>query len=352
MQRLRKRLSWALVLALCLSGLVSGPATGGYTRTFEGSNGRIIFGGPRLRLIRPDGTGKRTVTPEGLIASHPTFSPDGRWVAFAGWGEGYKGGIYLMRPDGRNLHVVAPNRPGKSNGSPSWSPNGKKLAFTESDCCDGTQSIFTVHRDGSHSRRLTSAGSIDDYAEWIDNRRIIFVRRTRTYTLRIMRVGQPYVRRLMGSSRNRVYGFSLSSDGRWVAYTNQTVSQCCVTGGGVGRIRIDGTRKKQLLFARRGEAQVDSARMSPDGKRIAYRVCTARGTQSCSYRVMRRDGSEKKVLTGKGDMRFHAWSPNSKALVYSSGGYYADVLVAPLDGEVRRLAGGRGGWVAWQPRRR
>ena len=51
-----------------------------------------------------------------------------------------------------------------SNESPSYSPNGRHIAFT-STRGSGLKQIYTIGRDGNGLRRITSAGN-NEMAAW------------------------------------------------------------------------------------------------------------------------------------------------------------------------------------------
>jgi Tol biopolymer transport system component len=82
--------------------------------------------------------------------------------------------LFIVRPDGSDLRRVT--RLPRYNGSPSWGPDGKRIAFV-SDRGD-TFNIFTMAPDGSDQRQLTHRQGVDlgtGYARWSpDGARIVF----------------------------------------------------------------------------------------------------------------------------------------------------------------------------------
>jgi dipeptidyl aminopeptidase/acylaminoacyl peptidase len=86
-----------------------------------------------------------TLVAAGLVALPAASRPnrDARLLAFAA-GRGWNTDIYVIRADGRGLRRLT--RSSRREDTPTWSPDGRRLAF-RSD------------RDGSAVTRLTRAGS-------------------------------------------------------------------------------------------------------------------------------------------------------------------------------------------------
>jgi hypothetical protein len=84
----------------------------------------------------------------------PDWSPDGSKIAFTGFG----GTLFTIAPDGTGMTTVAS---GVSN--PSWSPDGSKIVFGR-NVFHGSD-IWVMNADGSAQVRLTSC-SQDSYPAW------------------------------------------------------------------------------------------------------------------------------------------------------------------------------------------
>src|ERR687890_2923688 len=87
-----------------------------------------------------------------FINSQANWSPDGKFLAFAAK-RGARDDIVIVDVD-RNKEVKRIQLKLSGVTTPSWSPDGTQLVFTGYD--GGLSDLFTINRDGSDLRRLTS----------------------------------------------------------------------------------------------------------------------------------------------------------------------------------------------------
>ena len=113
-------------------------------------------GSPQIYVVGADGTGLRRITFESYC-DRPTWSP-----------APYNEIAYSSRTGaGHDIKVVdlATNEVRQltfglgTNESPSYSPNGRHVAFMSTRGSAGTKQIWTIGRDGRGLRRLTSQGN-------------------------------------------------------------------------------------------------------------------------------------------------------------------------------------------------
>ncbi|GGP06571.1 S9 family peptidase [Nonomuraea glycinis] len=174
-----------------------------------------VDGVPQIHLLPMDGGEPAVLTAAPLGAGAPVWSPDGTLIAYAGaHGEvephapvvadrlDYKAdGAGLLRGVTTHVHVIQAV-PGQEAvrltegdfhaGQPTWSPDGRQLAFTAGMEPDGdlnfSSSVYTVEVTGGEPKRLTGTDVVCTGAWWLGERLVVtgqlsLVGHTRLFTL-------------------------------------------------------------------------------------------------------------------------------------------------------------------------
>jgi Tol biopolymer transport system component len=103
---------------------------------------------------------------------NPSWSPDGKKIAFTtGWGGNAE--VFMMNADGTDL-VNLTHGGSPWDHEPIWSPDGNKIAFTSYR--DGNNEIYVMNADGTDLVDLTNNPADDDGTVWSpDSTKIAFV---------------------------------------------------------------------------------------------------------------------------------------------------------------------------------
>ena len=220
----------------------------------------------------------------------PSWSPDGRHIAFES-GSYDNPEIYVMGSDGSNPRRLTTD----GGSSPSWSPDGRHIAFESFR--DGNREIYVMDSDGSNLRRLTNDPGRDESPSWSPDGRHIAFMSTRDYDW-----GEIYVMGSDGSNRRRLDTIgnspSWSPDGRHIAFAS-----------GLGYIYVmdsDGSNRRRLTRGSR------SPSWSPDGRHIAF---TSNRDGVNEIYVVSSDGRNRRRLTD-GWSESPSWSPDGRHIAF------------------------------------
>src|SRR5262245_4283201 len=182
-----------------------------------------------LYVTNIDGSGMRRVALFASGFTVPTWSPDGRMIAFerrVGPRDAPPPGngacrvchveIFVVNADGSGLR----NLTGKAGGSlPAWSPDGRQIAFSRDNAF--TPNLYVMKADGSGQRRVTQEPIHVWGASWSpDGQRLTFASGTQgfgnvwIYVVNVDGSGQQQLTRDWGQAP------AWSPDGRKIAFMN------------------------------------------------------------------------------------------------------------------------------------
>ena len=118
----------------------------------------------------------KKLTKNPAIDTTPSYSPDGKYIAFASDREAGQQ-IYVMDVDGSSVKRISVA--GGSYSKPVWSPDGKLIAFTK---IKGGQFFIGVMSPNGKEEKLLTSGYLVEGAKWSPNGRyLIFSKKKGPY---------------------------------------------------------------------------------------------------------------------------------------------------------------------------
>jgi Tol biopolymer transport system component len=146
-----------------------------------------------------DGSSPRRISDVLVEESDPAWSPDGEWVAYVRRTPGTAvQEVWVMRPDGSERHALT-----RQNGSaftPAWAPDGTRIAFS-TNAESEVYELFTIGLDGKGLRQVAPTAGDNFEPSWSpDGTKIAYQEAGGIFTVELGGGGE--VERLTDSANN------------------------------------------------------------------------------------------------------------------------------------------------------
>ncbi|MBA3528234.1 MAG: tandem-95 repeat protein, partial [Propionibacteriaceae bacterium] len=116
---------------------------------------------PEIYTMNADGTGVKRLTNNQAVEATPSFSKDGRWIAYSS-SPGTDGGsseIYVMDTDGGNQTRLTDNSVDDLN--PAFSPDGSKIVFDSNSA--GNRDLYVMNAEDGSQRTAVAQSEEPEY---------------------------------------------------------------------------------------------------------------------------------------------------------------------------------------------
>ena len=232
--------------------------------TFPGPNGKIAYAvlNSGIYTINPGGGGKYKVT-DTLVSgdAKPSYSPNGKRIAYSDYdGQDYE--IYTINVGGGGKTQVTNNN--AHDFYPAYSPDSKRIAYT------GDNGIYTINADGSGGESKVTEGVAPTYSP--DGERIAYSASdgndTEIYTINADGSGDKF--RLTYNDISDDFEADYSPDGKRIAYSGYEGPDTEIY-----TINVGGGTPFQVTNNVKDE---EAPSYSPDGEKIAYECFKALGS--------------------------------------------------------------------------
>jgi len=271
----------------------------GWPGSFASRIAYVTKKGPRHYLYVADADG---YNPQALVNSSepvisPSWSPDGTKMAYVSF-EKKKPIVFVHTLTTGKRKIVA-NYKG-NNSAPAWSPDGSKLAIVLT--YGANSQIYTINANGGGLKRITRSRGIDTEPVFSPDGKWIYFSSDRGGSPQI------YKTSANGGGASRVtfegsYNVSphFSEDGKQLAYIRND--------GGRFKVAVQDLATGQVQVLSQG-SQDESPSFSPNGRMILY--ATKKGARG-SLAAVSFDGKVRQSLKeARGDVREPAWGPMLK----------------------------------------
>jgi len=333
------------------------------------------------------------MTPEDLYqiknVSDPQISPDGKWIAYTVSipdleKNSFNSDIWLIPVSGGSPVLLTASP--KSDHSPRWAPDGKRIAFISTR--NGTANLYTIRIDGGEAQKLTSSKTNLYSPVWSRNGKYIVCgsrvliegkKDVENWTeeelaeCKVRTINRLLFRqwdRWLGDKRNHVFlvnvedgsmkdctpgdfdtppvslssyhDFDISPDGEEICYVkNEDPVLAVSTNHDIFVVNTETLKEEKITTNPALDTQLH---YSPNGRYIAYAAMTKVGYESDRRCLVVYDRKEKihTRLTDSLDRSVEQilWSSDSKILFFVTRDQgYRSIYRVDLKGNLKRITG-------------
>ncbi|MDC0905700.1 Tol-Pal system beta propeller repeat protein TolB, partial [Gammaproteobacteria bacterium] len=249
----------------------------------------------RLMLADSDGANEQTLLSSSEPIISPSWSPDGKKVAYVSFETGLAK-VYIQNiASGKRESVLSKNT---QISSPSWSPDGKYLSLTIYR--DGNAEIYILRLRDKTLTRMTNQFAIDTESSWSPKGNKILFTSGRSgspqiYELDLRRLNSKAKRISFEGSYNAKASYLPNEEG--IIFVHRSAD---------GLFHIALKYKKENFIRILTEAKMDeSPSVAPNGNMVIYGITEGDQSMLAGFSL---SGATFKLPASQGEVREPAWS--------------------------------------------
>jgi Tol biopolymer transport system component len=227
--------------------------------------------------------------------------------------------LHVMDIDGKNDKEL-PGQTGASNIFPTWSPDGKRIAYMSGAMIQGREyKLSLINADGTGVKTIDTGEGLAGIPAWSpDGKHLAYTAGAQQPTIYLADADGLSASKFSEDGAGGIFPF-FSRDSKYLCYTKFTEPQA---NAGIVRKPVAGGAAESFLPGAERLYYSTAGGLSPDGKKLAYMAMDMQN-QAISLRVRTLDTAsesflaEGKITVADGPEGFSAvsWTPDGKWII-------------------------------------